>query len=135
MLLTEPCGYTNFVSVLPPCQHLLHASFVIVDALHGYGSALPSSYIRGPNWLRDRCYRVRCQAIFNVNNELYRLVRTTVRCVLGPFSCQERLQPPPGQRDLVNHPAGAIPFISQGKVGQRGRGPWRTVPARLCGPV
>ena len=133
---TEPGGDTSSVSVLVPWQQLfLSASCVILDALHGHGSALPSPYIRGSNWVRGRYCRVLCQAGFNVNDESYRLVITTVPCVLRSLPCQERLEPPPGQRDLVKHPTGAIPFISRGKVGQRRRGPWQTVSARLCGPV
>ena len=86
-----------------PWQHIfLRASFVLLDALHGDRGALPSPYTQGPNWVRDRCCRVLCQAGLNVNDESYRLVRTTVRCVLGSIPCQERLQPPPGQRDPVS---------------------------------
>ena len=74
--------------------------------------------------------------VFNVNDESYRLVRTTVRSVLGSFPCRERLQPPsPDQRDPVKQPAGSISFISRRKLGQWWRVPWRTVSTRLCGPV
>ena len=135
-MLTEPSGYTGSVSVLAPWQHLfLRASFVVLDALHGDGSALPPPYVGGPNGVRDRCCRVLCQAGSNINEESYRLVRATVRCVLGTFPCQERLQPPPGQRDQVKHPTGVILFISPRKVGQRRRGLRQTVSARLCGPI
>ena len=68
----ESGGDTSSVSVLVLWKHLfLRASCVIVDALHGDGSALPLPYIRRPIWVRDRCCRVLCQAGYNVNDESY----------------------------------------------------------------
>ena len=62
----------------------------------------------GQTGLRDRCHQARCQA----GLESYRLVRATVRSVLGSFPCRERLQPPPGQREPVKHPMGPTLLIS-----------------------
>ena len=68
--LMEPGGYTSSISLLATWQHRLRASFGILDALHGDGSAVSSPYIRGPNGVRDRCCRMRCQASFIVNDEI-----------------------------------------------------------------
>ena len=84
-MLTELGGDTISVSVLVLWHHLfLRASCVILHAIHGDGGATP--YVRGPNWVRDRCCRVLCQVGFDVNDESYRLViRLPYDASWGPF--------------------------------------------------
>ena len=132
----SPVVIRGSISVLAPWQHLLyHASFVILDALHGDGITAPSSYIQGPNWVRDRRRRVRCQAGFQRKRRViavgqnYRSKRSGVLSLSGTASA------PPRQRDPVKHPTGSIPFIPRTKVGRRWRVPWQTVLTRLCVPV
>ena len=57
--------------------------------------------------------------VFNVNDESYRLVRTTVCSVLGFFPYRKRLQPSTDQHDPINHPTGSIPFIARDKIRQQ----------------